>query len=67
MDAQPQNGNTARRLTLAVTNATKVAGLVLAVHEGLQSNSDAKVLLVAAFMMAGAQGFEQFATRLFGK
>ena len=41
------------------TNLAKIIGLVIAVNETLLAKShDATTLLVAAFMMAGAQGLE---------
>lgn len=50
----PPSPHPARGLALAVTSLTKVGGLVLAVHEGLGAGRS-NVLIVAAFMMAGAQ------------
>ena len=45
-----------------ITNAIRVAGITLAIHEGLfvEPPRDAFVFAIAAFMMAGATGFENF-------
>lgn len=49
-------GHPARGWTLALTNLTKLAGLVIAVNEALvRSQVRPTALAVAAFMMAGAQ------------
>jgi hypothetical protein len=46
----------ARGLTLLVTNATKLTGLVLAINEAvIRTQLRPSVLAIAAFMMAGAQ------------
>lgn len=45
-----------RSWTLALTNLTKLAGLVIAINEALvRSEVRPTALAVAAFMMAGAQ------------
>ena len=44
-----------RRSTLIVTNLTKLAGIALGMHEGFQATPDARVIALAAFMLAGAQ------------
>lgn len=45
-----------RGATLALTNLTKLAGLIVAVNEALlRSELRPSVLALAAFMMAGAQ------------
>lgn len=44
----------ARSVTLVLANLTKLAGLVVAVHEAFTARSPV-VMAVAAFMMAGAQ------------
>jgi hypothetical protein len=54
------NGNgsvqrSASRSTLVVTNLTKVAGLVLGTRQGFEAHPDARVIALAAFMLAGAQ------------
>lgn len=58
----PSNGKLS---TLVVTNIIKLGGLVLAMREGLQTEVRPVVLGVAAFMMAGAQGVENFLLRFF--
>lgn len=45
----------ASRSTLLLTNLTKVAGLVLGLHEGFSTNPDPRVIAFAAFMVAGGQ------------
>lgn len=51
-----------------ITNVIRIAGITLAVHEGLfvEPPRDAFVFAVAAFMMAGATGFENFIDRFVG-
>jgi hypothetical protein len=50
--------------TLVVTNATKVAGLVIALNEAMvRDERDAAVMIVAAVMMIGAQAAEQILLR----
>jgi hypothetical protein len=44
-----------RALALAVTNATKIAGLYVGVRAALMPTPSAVVLAFSAFMMAGAQ------------
>lgn len=44
----------ARRGTLILTHLTKIAGLVIAVHEAF-TTKDAVVMAVAALMIAGGQ------------
>jgi hypothetical protein len=61
---RPLNGGA--KFTLVVTNLTKVGGLVLALATGLGSHPDSRVLAVAALMMAGAQGLENWLTSMFG-
>lgn len=41
--------------TLAVTNLTKIAGVVLGVHEGLEAAPDSRVMMVAMLFAAGGQ------------
>jgi hypothetical protein len=63
---QPQN-SISRAVVAIITNLTKVLGLVVAVNEAiLRSDLRPQVLAVAAFMMAGAQGFEQLVGAMFG-
>lgn len=61
------NGS-AMGITKLITNSIRVAGIVLAVHEGLfvDPPRDAFVFGVAAFMMAGATGFENFVEKFTG-
>ena len=53
------NGGFIRGLTLLITNAIKIAGLLIVLKEvfspSLPDPSRAEVLAIAAFMMAGAQ------------
>lgn len=56
----PSNGKLS---TLVVTNGIKLGGLYLAVREGVQETVSPSVLALAAFMMAGAQGLENFLLR----
>lgn len=63
-DPPPSNG---RLSTLVVTNLIKVGGLILAMKEGLGPEVRPGTLAVAAFMMAGAQGFENLLMRLFDR
>lgn len=57
----------AERAALVVTNLTKLAGIVLAVNEALvEDQLRSEVLIVAAFMMAGAQALESVLTSFFG-
>lgn len=60
------NGNNERLgvITILVTNITKLVGVALALNEGLQDQVDARVLAVAAFLAAGAQGLESLVERL---
>lgn len=46
-----------RRVGLWITWATKVAGIVIAIHEGF-TTKDPYVIGMAGFMLAGAQGAE---------
>lgn len=69
--SENQKGRLARRLALVVTNAIKISGLVLALNEVFGQPSPRTVeLLVAAFMMTGAQISEEvvlgMASRFFG-
>jgi hypothetical protein len=51
-----------------ITNLIKLAGLAVAVNEAmLRAELRPSALGVAAFMMAGAQGFEQLIGGLLGK
>lgn len=61
---RPLNGGA--KLTLVVTNLTKLGGLVLALVTGLGMHPDSRVLAIAALMMAGAQGLENWLTSMFG-
>jgi hypothetical protein len=46
-------------VTYAITNLIRVSGLCLALKTGLLDQPlDTRILAVAAFMMAGAQGIE---------
>lgn len=55
-------GRWARAITLAVTNATKLSGLVVALHEMLiRPTARPVAVAAAAFMMAGAQFSERAA------
>lgn len=60
---------TATTVTLIITNATKLVGLVIAINEGLIRAGDVRPIKIAlaAFMLAGAQGAEQFFKSFFGK
>jgi hypothetical protein len=61
-DKRDGNGSRSAYLkwpALVVTNAIKIAGLYVGVHEALQDTPDSKVLVFAAFMMAGAQISEE--------
>lgn len=50
---------TGERVTYAITNLIRVSGLCLALKTGLLDVPlDTRILAVAAFMMAGAQGIE---------
>ena len=53
-----------RRSTLVITNLTKVGGLVIGVHAGLQAHPDPRVLAFAAFLCMGAQVSETVLLRL---
>lgn len=56
MTGRRSNGaNLATTSTLVVTNLMKLAGVVLGVHEGLESNPDGRVLGLAALFAAGVQ------------
>lgn len=58
------------RLTLVVTNAIKIGGLVVGLYQAFQPHPNAVTILLAGFMMMGAQGIEQaalsFIERFFG-
>lgn len=57
-----------RGIGLAITNVTKLGGLIVALNESLIRTEVRPVTLaVAAFMMAGAQGLETFLDKLFGR
>lgn len=59
-----------RRAALITTNLTKLAGLVIGLHEAL-TTKDPTVMAFAAFMMAGAKVSETvlltFIDRFFGR
>jgi hypothetical protein len=59
-----------RGATLVITNATKLAGVVVGVHEAF-TTKDALTLGLAGFMMTGAQVSERiflaFLDRFFGR
>lgn len=63
----PPRTRPARSFSLLVTNLTKLAGLVLGLHEGFQPEQDAKVLAIAALMVTGGQGLETIVDRLLGR
>lgn len=48
-------GSVSRVITLAVTNAMKLAGVYVGLRAALQPTPNAVVLAFAGFMMAGAQ------------
>lgn len=57
----------ARGATLAITNLIKLGGLAVAVNESLiRTELRPVAMLVAAVMMAGAQGVETFLEKMFG-
>jgi hypothetical protein len=57
-----------RGLTLLVTNAIKLGGLWIAVHEiATQAQPRLTVLAVALFMMSGAQASEEAVLKLAGR
>lgn len=45
----------ARRVTVVTTFFLKIAGGVLALHEGFQSAPDSRVFIIAALMFTGGQ------------
>lgn len=62
-----KNGVPGARSVSAVTNLIKLGGLIVALNEALlQEPPDARILGVAAFMMAGAQGIESLLSYVFG-
>lgn len=64
----PPPPQVAAGFALAITNLTKIAGLVVAVNEALLRTDLRPVALgIAAFMMAGAQGVETFLDKLLGR
>jgi len=65
--SSPGNG-APRGIALALTNLTKLAGLVVVLNEALlRTEMRPLVLAVSAFMMAGAQGVETLVDRLLGR
>lgn len=68
MSNEPQpSGRTARAIGLVVTNATKLAGVAIALNEAFAHPQPRPTLVgVAALMIAGAQGVERFLDKLFG-
>lgn len=69
--SEKQSGKLARRVALGVTNVIKISGLALALNEVFgRANPRTAELLVAAFMMTGAQISEEvvlgIASRFFG-
>lgn len=64
--SQPRN--TSGRVGLAITNAIKLGGLALVFYDALTDppGMDPATLGLAAFMMAGAQGFESFLRAFLG-
>lgn len=61
----PQIRGPALWLTLIVTNAVKLTGIAIAIHEAFtKSNPSATILALAAFMMAGAQISEDAILRM---
>jgi hypothetical protein len=62
-----QRSNQGERIGLVITNTTKLAGIVVAVHEALLVQQVRPIVLaVAALMMAGAQSLESALTAFFG-
>jgi hypothetical protein len=56
-----------QRFGLVLTNAVKLGGLVIAVHEALLVQQVRPIVLgVAALMLAGAQSLEQALVAFFG-
>lgn len=64
----PSRRPLAERYAQFFTAAVKVAGLVIAIKEALivDPPRDPVVFAIAAFMMAGAQGLDQFLSSFFG-
>lgn len=65
------SGRLGRRITLLITNAIKLSGLIISLYEIFsQEHPPTLVLILAAFMMAGAQFSEErllaLASHLFG-
>lgn len=62
-----QQSKSGERFGLVLTNATKLAGIIVAVHEALLvEHVRAAVLGIAALMMAGAQSLESSLVAFFG-
>lgn len=62
-----QRSNQGERIGLVITNTTKIAGIVVAVHEALLVEHVRPIVLaVAALMMAGAQSLESALIAFFG-
>jgi hypothetical protein len=61
---------TAQRSTLIVTNLTKLAGIVIGLHAGLDQSPDWRVIALAGLMVSGGQLSETFVLsvidRIFG-
>lgn len=63
-----KNGVPAAKAVGRITNAIKLGGLIIALNEALiQNPADSRMLGLAAFMMAGAQGIESILSYLFGQ
>ena len=62
-------GRFAYTLTLLVTNAIKIGGLVAAMHEIFSHSAEPRltVMGLAGFMMAGAQFSEELVLRLWSR
>lgn len=66
MEREPSNGRPPI-LALVVTNLIKLGGLILGLHAGFSDQANNAALLLAAFMMTGAQGLEWFLKSFFGR
>lgn len=65
--APSSSSSTGGKIGYAVVNVTKLGGLAVVVHEifGLEQPRPA-ALAIAAFMLAGAQGFDTLLDRVLG-
>lgn len=50
-----KEGQLGQRSALIVTHLIKLGGIALGIHEGFRGTPDARIIALAAFMLAGAR------------